>query len=69
MLTVICSTEQIESMEYYLRSSGVADVFLRKNIQKQDTEDGGDNFAHVQDAFQHAGSVSDAVRRSTAYLE
>lgn len=41
MLTVICSTEQIESMEYYLRSSGVADVFLRKNIQKQETEDGG----------------------------
>lgn len=40
MLTVICSTEQIESMEYYLRSSGVADVFLRKNIQKQETEDG-----------------------------
>ena len=28
-------------MEYYLRSSGVADVFLRKNIQKQETEDGG----------------------------
>ena len=43
MLTVICSTEQIESMEYYLRSSGVADVFLRKNIQKQDAEDVGEN--------------------------
>lgn len=42
MLTVICSTEQIESMEYYLRSSGVADVFLRKNIQKQEMEDSGD---------------------------
>ncbi len=41
MLTVICSTEQIESMEYYLRSSGVADVFLRKNIQKQETEESG----------------------------
>ena len=41
MLTVICSTEQIESMEYYLRSSGVADVYLRKNIQKQDMEDSG----------------------------
>lgn len=41
MLTVICSTEQIESMEYYLRSSGVADVFLRKNIQKQEMEESG----------------------------
>ncbi len=35
MLTVICSTEQIESMEYYLRSSGVADDFCGRTFRSR----------------------------------